>query len=175
MRPVLAVLLFVLNAGCATGATRSTASSQIDFSQRFLSTWLVTRDLKAASSFMHAQFYSSLEGHTGVRDVAGGAAPDPIGHALSFPFGCRGFPAECGGLQDCIRAVADSGPQPFELAELRVTEEMTRETPALRPFLGKRLSNIVFVLEDCNIGASVLIVPDEPSDRRVLSIFFAAK
>lgn len=139
----------------------------------FLRAWLLSGGTAQAERFLSSDFRlqnDTAEWPALLRNL-------PVRQrALKFARDCFGAPSRCETLPSCIRSIErrDTNKPAYDFAVLTVTDEMIASNEYLRSFRGRQVVHVSFIVQGCNIGASVLIQPEGVSDARVLSIFYLA-
>jgi hypothetical protein len=161
------------NAGVSSKQPLATPTDRA-FVERFLRVWLVKRDLVSARKFIHPRFTLNSETQRNGSDSAELSNTSLVDRTLQFPFRCAGFPSACPKLDVCIRAATPSSSTTFEMSTVIIDRRILQDNPSLRPFEGKSLVYVMFTLEGCNTGVSMLLLAQGLSDARVVQVFYLA-
>jgi hypothetical protein len=89
--------------------------------------------------------------------------------ALRYP-GSAGCRTRCSTLDECISS--DGGSGAFQTEPAVIHAELVREYTDLAGLEGKNADLITFVFQECNVGATIVFVPE--LDRPVAMIGFVA-
>ena len=172
---LIALTLLVSCDSPASGAHPATSAKKTDgvYVESFLRRWLLSGDTAEAKRFLNSDFHlqnDTAQWPPSMRDL-------PVRErALKFARACFGAPSRCEALASCIRSVErhDANNPAYDLEVLTVTDQMIASNNFLRSFRGRQVVHVSFIVQGCNIGASVLIQAEGVSDARVLSLFYIA-
>ena len=152
-------------------ATRSTKTDRV-YVEKFLRAWLLSDGTPPAEIFLSSGFRLENDSRSWPASLRNLPTRQ---RALKFARECSGAPSRCETIESCTRSTEHRGTNPpYDFAEVTVTDETIASNEYLRPFRGRQLVHVSFILRGCNIGVSILVESESVSNGRVLSIFYIA-